>query len=182
MATNANMTSDALLAGNRSCSGRTRYTTQAGGLGVSRPGNVSPTLPLFQGGPATTPFFLLPQMPRRSKGKFLYSAVSNPQDCSKRFTFTLYSVADRHNRTRLLWEAYNHAGINARRLFVKQIHNTNIHTHTRAHIHKHIHTCAHKHAQTCTGTHSHAQTHTDTHSTHTDTHRHTHTHTHTHTY
>ena len=39
------------------------------------------------------------------KGMFLYSAVSNLQDCSKRFT--LYCLAELFNRTasRLLWEA-----------------------------------------------------------------------------
>ena len=37
-----------------------------------------------------------------------YSVVSNPQDCSKRFT--IYSLADLFNRTqsRLLWEAFSH--------------------------------------------------------------------------
>ena len=41
------------------------------------------------------------------KGKFLYSAVSNPQDCSKRFT--LY-FPDRPFQTpsKLLWEASSH--------------------------------------------------------------------------
>ena len=41
----------------------------------------------------------------KGKGEFLYSAVSNPQDYSKRFT--LYSLADLFNQTpsRLLWEA-----------------------------------------------------------------------------
>ena len=34
---------------------------------------------------------------KKGKGKFLCSAVSNPQDCSKRFT--LYSLADLFNQT-----------------------------------------------------------------------------------
>ena len=49
------------------------------------------------------------------KCKFLYNAVSSPQDCSKHFT--LYSLADLYNQTpyRLLWEAFSHVEINARR-------------------------------------------------------------------
>ena len=40
----------------------------------------------------------------KSKGKVLYSAVSNLQDCSKRFT--LYFLTDLFNQTasQLLWE------------------------------------------------------------------------------
>ena len=51
-------------------------------------------------------------------GKFLYSAVSNPPDCSKQFT--LYSLADLFNQTpsQLLWEASSHAAINAQTLFI----------------------------------------------------------------
>ena len=54
----------------------------------------------------------------KRKGKSLNSAVSNFQDCSKRFT--LYSLADLFNRTpfRLLGAAASHAAINTRRLFV----------------------------------------------------------------
>ena len=54
----------------------------------------------------------------KSKGKFLYSAVPNPQGCSKRFT--LYSLADLFNRTPslFLWEAFSHTTINLRRLIV----------------------------------------------------------------
>ena len=52
------------------------------------------------------------------KGKFLYSAVSKPQDCSK--CFTLYSLADLFYQkpSRLLWEAFSHAAINSQRLLV----------------------------------------------------------------
>ena len=53
-----------------------------------------------------------------SKGEFLYSTISNPQDCSKHFT--LYSLATLFNRTssQLLWEASSYAAINAQRLSV----------------------------------------------------------------
>ena len=42
----------------------------------------------------------------KGKAKFVYSAVANPQDCSKRFT----SLADLFNQTpsQLLWEASRH--------------------------------------------------------------------------
>ena len=54
----------------------------------------------------------------KGKGKFTYSAVSNPQGCSKRFT--LYSLADLFNRTpsRPLWEAFSHVTINSQKLLV----------------------------------------------------------------
>ena len=44
----------------------------------------------------------------KSKGKFLYSAVSNPQVCSEHFTLT--SLTDLFNQTpsQLLWEASSH--------------------------------------------------------------------------
>ena len=49
----------------------------------------------------------------------LYSVVSIPWDCSKRFT--LHPLADLFipTPTRLLWEAVSHAAITARRLFVQ---------------------------------------------------------------
>ena len=49
---------------------------------------------------------------------FLYSAVSGPQDCSKRFT--LHPLADLFipRPSQLLWEVFSHAAIAARRLFV----------------------------------------------------------------
>ena len=49
--------------------------------------------------------------------KLLY-IVSNPQDCSQRFT--VYSLADLFNQTtsHFLWEASSHTAINARRIFV----------------------------------------------------------------
>ena len=55
----------------------------------------------------------------KSKRKFLYIAVSRPQDCSKHFT--LYSLADLFNRTpsQLLREASSHAAIKARMLIVQ---------------------------------------------------------------
>ena len=45
---------------------------------------------------------------QRSKGKFLYSAVSSPQDRSKRFT--LYIPADLFNQipSQLVWEVSSH--------------------------------------------------------------------------
>ena len=45
---------------------------------------------------------------KASKAKFLYSAVSSPQDRSKRFT--LYFPADLFTQTpsRLLWEEFSH--------------------------------------------------------------------------
>ena len=55
------------------------------------------------------------------KGKyaFLYSAVSSPWDCSKRFK--LHPLADMLIPTPFgfLWEAFSHAAITARRLFVQ---------------------------------------------------------------
>ena len=52
------------------------------------------------------------------KCEFLNSAVSNPNNCSKHFTF--YSLADLFNRTWswLLWEASSHTAINTWRLFI----------------------------------------------------------------
>ena len=46
---------------------------------------------------------------QNSKGKFLYTAVFNRQDCSK--SYTIYSVADLHS-------TFSHAATNERRLFV----------------------------------------------------------------
>ena len=53
-----------------------------------------------------------------NKGKFLYSAVSSPQDWSRHFT--LCSLADLFNwtPTQLLWEAFSQAAVNVQRLFV----------------------------------------------------------------
>ena len=47
----------------------------------------------------------------KGKGLFLYSVVSSPRDCSKRFT--LHPLADLFISTpsRLLWEAFSHAAI-----------------------------------------------------------------------
>ena len=52
------------------------------------------------------------------KGKFLPIVVSDSEDCPKRFT--LYSLADLFNHTpsRLLWEAFSHAAISSRIIFV----------------------------------------------------------------
>ena len=56
-----------------------------------------------------------------SKGKFLYSAVTSPQDCSKHFI----SLADLFNQkaSQLLYAASSHAAINAQRL-LRQISTT----------------------------------------------------------
>ena len=52
------------------------------------------------------------------KIKFLYSAVSSPWDCSKRFT--LHPQADLFipRPFQFLWEVFSNVAINARRLFV----------------------------------------------------------------
>ena len=54
----------------------------------------------------------------KANGKFLYSMVSCPWDCLKRFM--LYSVADLFIPMpfRLLWEAFSHVEITVRRLFL----------------------------------------------------------------
>ena len=51
---------------------------------------------------------------------FLYSAVSNLQDCLR--GFTLYSLAHLIDRTpsQILWEASSHIAVNRRRLFVRK--------------------------------------------------------------
>ena len=50
--------------------------------------------------------------------RLVYNAVSNPQDCSKHFTF--HSLADLFNWTpsQVLWEAFSHAAINLQRLLM----------------------------------------------------------------
>ena len=55
------------------------------------------------------------------KGKFLYSAVANPQDFSKRFT--LYSLADLFNQTpyRIIWHS-------ATRQLIREDYSTHIFT------------------------------------------------------
>ena len=54
----------------------------------------------------------------KGTGQSQYTAISNHQDCSKRFTF--YSLADLFNRTtfRFLGEASSYTANNSRRLFV----------------------------------------------------------------
>ena len=41
---------------------------------------------------------------KKSKGKFLHSTVSNPQDCSKCFTLTFADKPVHLEPSRLLWE------------------------------------------------------------------------------
>ena len=45
---------------------------------------------------------------KKGKGKFLYSAVSNPQDCSKRCTFYFPDRPVNQKPSPLLWEASRH--------------------------------------------------------------------------
>ncbi len=65
------------------------------------------------------------------KGTFLYSAIYNPQDCSR-----LYSLADLFNLTpsRLLWEVSSHAAFNAQRLYTKINHCLQPCTHSYSHV------------------------------------------------
>ena len=55
-----------------------------------------------------------------TKYKFLYSAVSNPQDCL--WCLTPYFLADLFYRTpyRLLWKVSSHTAINAQGLFQRK--------------------------------------------------------------
>ena len=52
------------------------------------------------------------------KGAFLLSSVSSPWDCSKCFTFHPQADLFIPTPSRLLWEAFSHATITARRPFV----------------------------------------------------------------
>ena len=63
-------------------------------------------------------FNLLSHSLNRKNGDLLYSAASNLQDRSKRFT--LYFLADLFDQTtsQLLWKTHKHTAINARRLFL----------------------------------------------------------------
>ena len=56
---------------------------------------------------------------KKVKGTFLYSVTSSLWDCSK--SFTLHDLAHLFIPTpfRLLWEAFSHAAITARRLFIQ---------------------------------------------------------------
>ena len=58
------------------------------------------------------------QLKVKGKGMFLYSAVSGPYDCSKRFT--LHPLVDLFipRPSQLLWEVFSHAVVAARRLLV----------------------------------------------------------------
>jgi len=57
------------------------------------------------------------------KGKFLYSSISNTEDCSVHCT--VYSLTDLFNGTPswLLWKAFSHAAVNT--------HTVHKHTFTR---------------------------------------------------
>ena len=56
---------------------------------------------------------------KKGKGKFLYSAVSNPQDCSKRFTlYFLGRPVQSDTITTYLGNIQPYAAINARKLLV----------------------------------------------------------------
>ena len=54
-----------------------------------------------------------------SRQSFLYSAVSSPWDCSKRFILHPLAEIFIPTPSQLLWEAFSHAAITARRLFVQ---------------------------------------------------------------
>ena len=58
----------------------------------------------------------LPTTVTYKKDKFLCNAVSSPQDCSKRFTLHPLANLFIPRPFQLLWEAFSHAAITARRL------------------------------------------------------------------